>query len=120
MNNNRETGRNGETIAEDFLKQQNVLILERNYYFYGGEIDLIVKDFTDEGEYLSFIEVKYRNNLNKGLPEQAVGKTKQKRIIKGAMLYMNYKGIPCNIPCRFDVISIFGNEIKWIKNAFTL
>ncbi len=43
---------------------------------------------------------------------------KIKRISKSAMFYMNMCGLGENVPCRFDVVSILGNDIKLIKNAF--
>lgn len=120
MANNRLTGTNGENRAVNYLKSQNALILEKNFYYKGGEIDLIIKDFSEPEHYLCFVEVKYRSNSKMGNPEEAVNFNKQKKIIKGAFFYMNFKGISYSTPCRFDVISICGEEIRWIKNAFTL
>lgn len=87
-------------------------ILERNYRNHWGEIDLIVKD----GDFLVFTEVKYRSSVRSGFPEEAVDAKKRRRIRNSASLYL--AGRSMDIPCRFDIISILGNEIRWIKDAF--
>lgn len=120
MLNKRSVGENGEKRAVEFVKSHDALVIDRNFYFRGGEIDLILKDFSEKEPYLCFVEVKYRTDNKMGNPEEAVNIRKQKRIIKGAYFYMNLKGISYSTPCRFDIITICGEEIRWIKNAFTL
>lgn len=88
--------------------------MKRNYYCKAGEIDIIAEN---EG-YLCFIEVKYRGSSRDGYPYEAVDLRKMKRITKAAMFYMNMCGLPESTPCRFDVVSILGEEIELIKNAF--
>lgn len=116
--NNREIGRLGEDIAEKYLIEHGAVILDRNFYFKGGEIDIICKDFRFNEEYLCFVEVKNRRDISQGYPEEAVDLAKQRKIIKGAKTYLNYKKISYNTPICFDVISILPTEVKWIKNAF--
>ena len=109
-----EIGRKYEEKAAELLEKQGYFILERNYRCKQGEIDLIGK----EGEYLCFIEVKYRKNGKSGSPFSAVGREKQRIISKVAMFYLiahGYRELP---PCRFDVVGIDGENIHWIKNAF--
>jgi len=115
MQNKRSLGTEKELLAVEYLKEQGVEVLESNFYFRGGELDLIVKD----GEYLCFVEVKYRKSSSYGLPEEAVTISKQRKIIQGAKLYLYRNKYPLDTPCRFDVISIFQNEITWIKDAFS-
>jgi len=45
---------------------------------------------------------------------------KQKKIIRGAQLYLYQNKYPSDTPCRFDVISIYQEEITWLKDAFTM
>ena len=116
MENKRKIGSEKEEMAKVFLMLQGVRVRDRNYYFPGGEIDLIAQD----GEYLCFIEVKYRKSRAYGYPEEAVTPAKQEKIIWGAKHYMLKNRIFPDVPCRFDVISIYDNEINWIKDAFTL
>lgn len=116
MQNKRSVGTEKENIAVEYLSENKAEILARNYYFRGGEIDLIAKD----GEYVCFIEVKYRKNSSFGAPEEAVTTAKQKKIIRGAKLFLYQNRYPTDTPCRFDVVSVYGDEINWIKDAFTL
>jgi len=113
--NKRSVGNRGEDRAYDFLLQNGIDILERNYRFHKtGEIDLIGRD----GEYLVFFEVKYREGANKGRASEAVTFAKQRQISKVAVSYLYVKKFPMETPVRFDVIAIDGDEIKWHKNAF--
>lgn len=111
---NRATGSYYERKAEDFLVSQGMEILDRNYYWTHGEIDLIAKD----KDYLVFVEVKYRKDNRYGDPALAVDLRKQTRIRKGASLYMLKHRIPMDTPCRFDVISITEKEVCHYRNAF--
>ncbi len=112
--NKRKTGSSYEDMAAVFLRQRGYEILCRNYYGRHGEIDII----ASENNYLVFIEVKFRQNTNKGLPEEAVSYRKRLNIIKTAGEYMYKNHIPEDMPVRFDVISILGDRISIIKNAF--
>lgn len=116
MENKRRVGNQKEELAVNFLLEQGMQILERNYFFSGGELDIIAKD----KEYLVFVEVKYRKNTGYGFPSEAVTATKQKKMILGAKKYMYERRIAYDTPCRFDVISICGEEINRIENAFCL
>ena len=114
MENKREVGKIFESKAKKYLEDNGYDIIETNYYCKLGEIDIIAEN---EG-YLCFIEVKYRdaNSVAKGL--FAVNKLKQKTIYNVAKVYMLAKKIKEDTACRFDVVSIDGNEITLIKNAF--
>lgn len=97
-----------------FLEQQGYRIIEQNYYSSRGEIDIIAMD----GEYLCFIEVKYRKDLRNGSPEEAVTWRKQKRITDTARYYMLCHGISEYFPSRFDVAVILDKKITLFRNAF--
>lgn len=71
-----------------------------------------------DGRYLVFIEVKYRKNQSSGSSFSAVGREKQRTISKVAVFYLIAHGYREAPPCRFDVVGIDGEEIRWIKNAF--
>ncbi|GMQ64756.1 YraN family protein [Vallitalea maricola] len=111
--NNRAIGSKGEEIAAKFLEKQGYKIIDRNYRCRFGEIDIIGMD----SDYLTFIEVKYRRNINTGYPIEAVGYYKQKRIIKTAMYYTKVKRL-YNADIRFDVVEIVNNKIRVVKDAF--
>ena len=112
--NKRKTGFEKEQLAADYLSGLGMQILERNFYTRTGEIDLIAKD----GDYLVFLEVKYRAGNRYGYPEEAVTPAKQQRIIRSARYYLYRQGLSETTPCRFDVLAIQGNQIRLIRNAF--
>ncbi len=113
-----DVGKEGEEIAVTFLKSKGYEILERNYHFGHGEIDIVAKD----KECLVFIEVKTRINLELGEPEYAVNQKKIKQIKKMAELYLFDKEIE-EADCRFDVVAVLLNDrknpkITHYENAF--
>ena len=112
--NKRKTGQEQEVKAACFLKTQGYQILERNYRCKKGEIDLIAR----EGQYLVFVEVKYRKDDKKGYPAQAVDQRKQQKIRKSAMIYLKKNHLSFEQPIRFDVVEILGKKIRVIKHAF--
>ena len=99
----KELGEKGEEIAAKLLTEKGYEILERNYRYRHGEIDIIAKDPSDG--YTVFVEVKTRQNLEYGEPEYAITKNKQKQIKKMAELYLFDKEI-VEVGCRFDVVTV--------------
>lgn len=112
--NKRATGSRYEQAAADFLRQQGLRILEQNYRCRQGEIDLIAQ----EGRTLVFVEVKYRKTAAMGDPAEAVTALKQSRIRNAAGYYLYSRRHGEDTPCRFDVVSILGQELRWIQDAF--
>lgn len=112
--NKRETGTRKEQLAAEYLTRQGVRVLDRNFRCRQGEIDLVGRD----GRYLVFFEVKYRRNECKGAPAEAVGYAKQQKIRYTAQMYLYRHRYPEDMPCRFDVVSILGDQISWIRDAF--
>ena len=112
--NTRGIGTKKEDAAARYIKERGGTVRERNFRSRMGEIDIIAKD---EGA-VCFIEVKYRKSDRKGHPAEAVNAGKQNTICRTADYYRMKHGLPEDIPYRFDVISIIGDEITWYKNAF--
>lgn len=113
--NTRKTGQKYEEQAVAYLTDRGYVIVERNYKCPYGEIDIIARD----GEYLVFLEVKYRRSDAWGSPGEAVDGRKQRRISRAALCFYGKNGYERDIPCRFDVIGVDGNEkITHIENAF--
>ncbi|WP_300461743.1 YraN family protein [Desulfobacula sp.] len=110
-------GHAGETAAAAFLRSQGFAILETNYRTKTSEIDIIARD----KEYLCFVEVKTRRSLKKGLPREAVTRSKQKKIILGALFYLKHTH-QMDIRVRFDVVEVYENKDGFsfylMKNAF--
>ncbi len=87
--------------------------MERNFRIKLGEIDLIAKD----GKYYVFCEVKFRSSSQYGYPSEAVNRRKQITIKKVAQYYLLSHHIN-DAFIRFDVISILGDRLEYIPNAF--
>ncbi len=114
MYNKRSVGTQYEQIAVRYLMERGYVIIEHNFQCRTGEIDII----ANENGYLIFVEVKYRKNTAKGLPQEAVDTYKRQKITRTAEYYMLKKHIPVDTPCRFDVVIILDREISLIQNAF--
>ncbi len=112
--NRRKLGGQYEKQAGAYLAGLGYQILQYNYRCRQGEIDLIARDH----EYLVFCEVKFRTGEQIGDPAEAVNRKKQERISRSALVYLAQHGL-ADVPCRFDVISICGKEIRHIPNAFS-
>jgi putative endonuclease len=114
-----ELGRSGEERATNFLQCKGYNIISTNYRNKLGQIDIIAKD----KDTICFVEVKTRNTLRLGKPEEAVEPFKQSRISRVALMYLKHNKLT-NSPARFDVVSIScinrQPRIKLIKNAFEL
>ncbi|MFA9378973.1 MAG: YraN family protein [Lachnotalea sp.] len=112
--NKRSLGDDYEQIAIAYLKSEGYKIIEQNFRCKIGEIDII----ANKDGYVRFIEVKYRSDKRKGMPEEAVNYKKQKLICKTASYYIMKHQYSMDIPCCFDVVAILDNEIKLYENAF--
>lgn len=113
MQNNRSVGTTYEKVAGEYLQSLGYEILEYNYRCRQGEVDIVAR----QGEYLVFVEVKYRRTDHMGQPLEAITFTKQKKICRCARQYL-YQHRMTDVSVRFDVVSILGNEICVIPNAF--
>ena len=98
----RKTGIKGEEIALDWLKKQNVKIVEKNFLSRFGEIDIIgIKEKT-----LIFYEVKYRRNNNYGDGHTSINEKKKSKLVKTAMFFLLTNKDYMKLDMRFDAIII--------------
>lgn len=115
--NDRQTGAWAEGRACQYLQHNGYKIVARNYTRRFGEIDIIGWD----GAILVFIEVKYRSDLSRGCPQEAVTRHKQRQIGRVAAEYRIRHKLH-DINYRYDVVSILGSKsdphIELIKDAF--
>jgi putative endonuclease len=114
MINKRSVGTKFEQIALQYLMDHGYTLIEQNFQCRTGEIDIIAK----EKEYLVFIEVKYRANTAKGLPQEAIDARKIQKITRTAQYYMLKNHIPQDTACRFDAVIILNQDISIIQDAF--
>ena len=119
-------GRQGEKIAQRFLRRGGWKILADNYRCPEGEADLIALDpstrKTSGRETIVFVEVKTRAADGFAAPESAVDEAKRRHLRKIADYYLKSRDAAA-YDLRFDVVSIVlapGQEpkIKHIVNAF--
>lgn len=116
--NRQEVGRLGEKLAQKFLKKRGYHIRETNFRCREGEIDII----AHQGEYLVFIEVRTKGNLDFGTPEESITLSKKEKLIALALTYINTHQ---NLPSlwRIDVVAVEVNDkgktkrIELIENA---
>ena len=118
---NTAKGRNAEETARKFLINNDIRILEKNYFTRFGEIDLIGL----KKNLIIFIEVKYRQNNKYGHGSEVIGWRKKQAIKKAALNYLAENENNFN-EIRFDLIEIINNKkiinpeknmvIKWTKN----
>jgi putative endonuclease len=87
-------GRWGEEEAARFLRRLGMTIVERNLRTPVGEIDIIAR----QGKILVFVEVKTRRSDAFGTPQEAVGPTKQRQIIRTALWFAFGLGVGADRP----------------------
>lgn len=97
----KHLGRQGESIAESYLRSKGYLIRERNFQIREGEIDLI----AEAGDLLIFVEVKTGQSGRFGHPADKVDLRKQQRMILAAEGFLQKNRIE-ERDCRFDVIAV--------------
>ncbi len=95
---NKETGRLGEELARNFLKEKGYEIVKSNFSTRFGEIDLICKD----GPTVVFVEVKTKRGVDFGTPEEMFTKGKADRVKRMASVYL--EGRETN--CRIDMVAV--------------
>ena len=114
-----QTGKLGEDIAVDYLKNEGYRIIERNYRCVFGEIDIVATDRN----VIVFVEVRSRRSDRYGYPQESVGLNKKMKVSKIALNYLKEKQFQ-DCRARFDVVAVKilpeGSEVKLIKNAFDL
>lgn len=113
MPHTREKGKSGEEIAEKFLVEKGFKIIERNYFFGRGEIDII----ADDDGILVFVEVKSREAIDFGEPENSITMGKRRQIRKVAEGYLYEKNIS-GVEARFDVVAIKWEQGKPVINYY--
>lgn len=119
-----------EAQAAQLLSDAGYRILEHNYHSRYGEIDLIAIN----NQQLLFVEVKARSYSQYATAVDCITPSKQLKIIKTAMLYLQAQPVLLEYDLRFDVIcfdfyrkfaknvqydfSKFSYDWQWIENAF--
>ena len=116
LDRRKRAGNFGEAAALGYIEAKGYTVLAEKFKAGSGEIDIIARD----GDYLVFVEVKYRRQAKFGSPVAAITPAKMRTMISAARRYLA-KNHLIDANCRFDVIEIFGRElleINHIENAF--
>lgn len=116
MATHNELGKSGEKEAVAFLSEKGFEIVATNWRKEKAEADIIAR----KNDLLLLIEVKTRSTDYFGTPAEAVGKQKQRMMVKAAEYFLEEKEL--NVEVRYDIISIILNEkgkkIVHIEDAF--
>ena len=109
MKSSRAKGKEAENLAKQYLLDKELRYIDCNFESEVGEIDLIF--FDEKEKQLVFVEVKSKDNLDQGYPEQQVTKQKLYRITKTADFFMDTHP---HLPQfgRIDVVAISFHKSK--------
>ena len=100
--NNQALGQRGEALACEYLRSTGHHIVRTNYRTRRGEIDIIaLKDGV-----LTFVEVKYRTDLELGHPVEAITKSKLRKFRVTVLEYLQQDELPTFTEMKFDAITI--------------
>lgn len=99
--NRREYGKRWEEVALKYLQKQGYKILSQNFQIRGGEIDIVAQN----GQYLVFIEVRYRSDVFYGTPSETVNKKKKLALKKAIKVYIHQNYL-YDLQPRVDFIGI--------------
>lgn len=118
-NHKQLLGKEGERIAETYLKKKGYKLVERNYRCPAGELDLIALD----RHVVVFIEVKTRTDDRFGGPLDSVHWRKQQKMIRAAQFFLSQQRLHQR-EARFDVVGITFTDqrplVEHVQNAFDL
>jgi putative endonuclease len=115
-----DLGKHGEDVAHRYLRRQGFIVVARNWRppQGGGEIDIIAW----EGASLVFVEVKTRAAHSGSAPERDIDPEKIRALRRAARDYIRRSGMGVDISdahVRFDAISITGETVDHLRDAFS-
>jgi len=118
MGYTQETGDFAEQLACDYLIENGLKLIKRNYRCRFGEIDLVMQ----QNNVLVFIEVRSRKKNTQVDAITSVDGFKQQKLIRSAEYYLQQNRVHQDIPARFDVIAVTHQSLEnptidWIQNA---
>lgn len=118
MSTRQETGKAGEEQAVAMLEGKGYVILDRNYRFMRGELDIVALD----DPFIVFVEVKKRSSDTFGRPEQHLKPAQKKKLYETAGFWLHERRME-GMPVRFDIVAILEKpggepELTHFKFAF--
>ncbi len=107
-------GVDAETRAQRFLEGRGLRLIARNWRCKGGELDLLM----DDGSTLAVIEVRSRARSDYGSALESVDARKRSRLVHATQLFLVAHPEHAQREVRFDVVTVEGTELQWLKAAF--
>lgn len=111
-----ELGKKGEDIATEFLRKSGMIILDRNWTFLKGELDIVAL----HKDKLIVAEVKTRSIYYHAETDDLIGKKKLNQLYATTDRYMEIKKIPWEV--RYDLVVVIFHGDTWtiehIEDAF--
>lgn len=107
-------GRRGEEEAGRYLRERGHVVLARNFRSGHTELDLVT--LAEDG--LHFVEVKSRTAPCTAEPQDAVGPTKQRRLIRAAQGFLRCPGRAAlqEQELFFDILTVvFDKDTTYIQ-----
>ena len=112
----KQAGDAAEDQALTHLLRSGLKLVARNYRTPGrggGEIDLVMRE--PDGT-IVFVEVRRRASRAYGGAAGSIGFMKQRRIVFAARHFI--MRLAKEPSCRFDVVTVEGEHIEWLRAAF--
>ncbi len=121
----KRVGAYHEQKAAEFLSMQGLTVIATNFAVaYVGEIDIVAKQQSADGQILVFVEVRTRQTTKFGSAAQSITPAKQRKIIQTAAHFLSQYPEFADCDCRFDVIAFDGvgenQTTTWLKGAFLM
>lgn len=118
LTNKQRLGKKGEQLAANYLKKKGYQIINRNYRFGKGEIDIICTYQND----IIIVEVKSVLVEGFGSGEERITPKKQKMLINTTYAFLDQHEEYQDYGVRFDVVVInffrYPAEILHYEGAF--
>ena len=107
-------GSGAEARALEYLQDQGLRLLARNWRCKLGELDLVMQD----GETLAVIEVRSRASGDWGSAAETIDRRKQARLVRATRLWLARRPEFAEQPLRFDVVTLDAGRLDWRREAF--
>ncbi|MGL5335652.1 MAG: YraN family protein [Enterovibrio sp.] len=111
----RTKGKQFEQLAQQYLCQQGLTLLDTQARFVCGELDLVMQHH----DCIVFVEVRFRQNNHFGGAIASISQSKQQKLLKAGYLWLAAQGMPAShTQFRFDAVTFDGDlhTINWIQN----
>ncbi len=102
MTSRMSTGQRGEEIAQHFLEERGLKLVERNWRCRAGELDLVMLD----GDVLVYVEVKTRRNRTAGAAEESVSPSKGEKLLATGEWYLAEHPAFADHLWRIDIVAV--------------